>query len=181
MRFHSTRSLQVWWPLSSWKFTAAVFRYMDKRVRSTKFQGCENHSFVQKEGERADCNNHRGISLLCIAGKILARIIVRRATALAEEMNPESQCGYRENRSYSGHAFCRASSARKMQRTAAWPLYSLCGSNKGLWLGVPYRTLDAPPQSWFLRKGDNHHLTFSWWHASTCCGRRAEICSLWSR
>ena len=55
------------------------------------------HLFKRKGG-RADCNNHRGISLLSIAGKILARIINSRISGLAESLQPESQCGYRTER-----------------------------------------------------------------------------------
>ena len=42
-----------------------------------------------------DCNNHCGISLFSIAGKILARIINSRISVLAESLQPKSQCGYR--------------------------------------------------------------------------------------
>ena len=51
------------------------------------------HLFKCK-GDRVDCNNH-GISLLSIAGKILARIINSRISILAESLQPESQCSYR--------------------------------------------------------------------------------------
>ena len=39
--------------------------------------------------------NYRRISLLCIAGKIFARILLDRLLQLAEEILPESQCGFR--------------------------------------------------------------------------------------
>ena len=57
-------------------------------------------SLFKNKGQRADCGNHRGISLLSIAGKILARIMLNRAVhSIAEENLPESQCGFRRNRS----------------------------------------------------------------------------------
>ena len=49
----------------------------------------------KRKGERADCTNHRGISLLGIAGKILVRIINSRISALAKSLQLQSQCGYR--------------------------------------------------------------------------------------
>ena len=45
------------------------------------------------------CDNHRGISLLCIAGKILARILLNRLIDHLEQgLLPESQCGFRKER-----------------------------------------------------------------------------------
>uniref|UniRef100_H3ABH8 Reverse transcriptase domain-containing protein n=1 Tax=Latimeria chalumnae TaxID=7897 RepID=H3ABH8_LATCH len=42
------------------------------------------------------CGNYRGISLLSIAGKILARIILNRLILnISENMLPEAQCGFR--------------------------------------------------------------------------------------
>ena len=55
---------------------------------------------VQNKGSRADCGNYRGISLLSIAGKILARVILNRMIdSVAENALPDSQCGFRPGRS----------------------------------------------------------------------------------
>ena len=53
----------------------------------------------KNKGNRHVCDNHRGISLLSIAGKTLARIIVNRLTSkVADQVIPESQCGFRSAR-----------------------------------------------------------------------------------
>jgi hypothetical protein len=53
------------------------------------------HLYKHK-GNRQACDNHRGISLLSIAGKILARILLNRLTShLDQGLLPESQCGFR--------------------------------------------------------------------------------------
>ena len=52
----------------------------------------------KRKCDQTDCNNHRGISLLGITGKILTWVIINRINTLAEEVNPESQCGFRKNR-----------------------------------------------------------------------------------
>ena len=50
-------------------------------------------------GEKSDCSNYRGITLLSIAGKILARVLLNRLIpALAKDNLPETQCGFRANR-----------------------------------------------------------------------------------
>ena len=54
----------------------------------------------KRKGNRQVCDNHRGISLLSIAGKILARILLNRLiNHLEEGLLPESQCGFRQGRS----------------------------------------------------------------------------------
>ena len=56
-------------------------------------------TLYKNKGERSDCNNYRGISLLSIVGKIYARVLLVRLQKLAERVYPESQCGFRAGRS----------------------------------------------------------------------------------
>ena len=56
-------------------------------------------TLYKNKGDRSYCNNYRGISLLCIAGKLFARVALRRLQQLAERVYPESQCGFRSQRS----------------------------------------------------------------------------------
>ncbi len=51
------------------------------------------------------CGNYRGISLLAIAGEVLAKIILGRLQAISEETLPESQSGFRAGRSTSDMIF----------------------------------------------------------------------------
>ena len=57
------------------------------------------HLFKRK-GSPEVCDNHRGISLLSIAGKILARVLLNRFNEHLEQsvLLPESQCGFRKDR-----------------------------------------------------------------------------------
>ena len=58
-------------------------------------------------------DDHRGISLLSIAGKILARVLLNRLTAHVNlhEVLPESQCGFRAGRGTADMIFA----ARQLQ------------------------------------------------------------------
>ena len=56
-------------------------------------------TLYKNKGDRSDCNNYRGISLLSIVGKVFARVVLKRLQVLAEQVYPESQCGFRANRS----------------------------------------------------------------------------------
>ena len=57
------------------------------------------HLFKRKWNPQV-CDNHRGISLLSIAGKILARVLLNRLNNHLERSGllPESQSGFRKNR-----------------------------------------------------------------------------------
>lgn len=61
---------------------------------------------IYKKGDRSICGNYRGISLLCTAGKIFSKIILNRLKILAEEILPESQSGFRADRSTNDMIFC---------------------------------------------------------------------------
>ena len=66
----------------------------------------------KRKGNRQCCDNHRGISLLSIAGKILAKILLNRLTAhLDQGLLPESQCGFRKDRGTTDMVFA----ARQLQ------------------------------------------------------------------
>ena len=66
-------------------------------------------TIYKRKGEKTECGNYRGLSLLDVAGKILAKILVSRLnTMIAEKILPESQSGFRANRSTSDMLFvCR--------------------------------------------------------------------------
>ena len=56
-------------------------------------------TLYKNKGERNDCINYRGISLLIIVGKAFARVALKKLQSLAERVYPESQCGFRAKRS----------------------------------------------------------------------------------
>ena len=79
-------------------------------------------TLFKNKGERSDCNNYRGISLLSIIGKVFAKVILIRLQKLAERVYPESKCGFRAGRSTIDMVF----SLRQLQekcREQQMPLY----------------------------------------------------------
>ena len=54
----------------------------------------------KRKGNPQVCDNHKGISLLSIAGKIRAKILLQRLNAHLDKAGliPESQCGFRKDR-----------------------------------------------------------------------------------
>ena len=62
-------------------------------------------TLYKNKGDRGDCNNYCGISLLSVVGKLLARVVLKRLQVLADRVYPESQCGFRANRSTTDMVF----------------------------------------------------------------------------
>jgi hypothetical protein len=54
---------------------------------------------IYKKGDKNDCNNYRGISLLSTAYKILSNILLARLTPYFSEIIWDHQCGFHRNRS----------------------------------------------------------------------------------
>ena len=54
---------------------------------------------IYKNGDKTDCNNYRGISLLPATYKIVSNIFLSKLTPDAEEIIGDNQCGFRHNRS----------------------------------------------------------------------------------
>jgi sorting nexin-29 len=57
------------------------------------------------KGEKSECNNYRGISLLNIVYKIIAAVITKRLNQYAEELIGEYQNGFCNNRSTTNNIF----------------------------------------------------------------------------
>ncbi|KAI8519266.1 hypothetical protein Bbelb_025230 [Branchiostoma belcheri] len=79
-------------------------------------------TLYKNKGDRSDCNSYRGISLLSIVGKVFAKVVLSRLQVLANRVYPESQCGFRAERSTTDMIF----SVRQLQekcREQQKPLY----------------------------------------------------------
>jgi len=61
---------------------------------------------IHKKGDKTDCNNYRGISLLPATYKILSNILLSRLIPYATEIIGDHHCGFRRNRSTIDHIFC---------------------------------------------------------------------------
>jgi len=61
---------------------------------------------IYKKGNKIDCNNYRGISILPNTYTILSNILLSRSIPYSEEIIGDHQCGFRRNRSTTDHIFC---------------------------------------------------------------------------
>jgi hypothetical protein len=60
---------------------------------------------VQKKGDKTDCSNYHGMSLLSTSYRILSNIVLSRLTPCVDEIIGEHQCGFRYNRSTTDQIF----------------------------------------------------------------------------
>jgi hypothetical protein len=60
---------------------------------------------IHKKGDKTDCSNYQGISLLSTSYRILSNIILARLTPYADEIIGDHQCGFRRNRSTTDQIF----------------------------------------------------------------------------
>jgi len=61
---------------------------------------------IYKTGDKIECGNYRGLSLLRTTYKILSNILLSKLTSYAEEIIWYHQNGFRHNRSTADHIFC---------------------------------------------------------------------------
>jgi len=61
---------------------------------------------IYMKGDKTDCSNYRGVSLLPTTYKTLSNILLSRLTPYAEEIIGDHQCGFQRNRSTTDHIFC---------------------------------------------------------------------------
>jgi sorting nexin-29 len=61
---------------------------------------------IYKKGDKMDCSNYRGISLLSTSYKILSNILLSRLTPYVDEIIGDHQTGFRRNRSTTDKIFC---------------------------------------------------------------------------
>ena len=80
---------------------------------------------VHKKGDKTDCDNYRGISLLPTTYKILSNILLSRLTPYAEEIIGDHQCGFRCNKLTTDHLFCIVRCLRKNGNTMKQCISSL--------------------------------------------------------
>ena len=85
---------------SAEKLTGLFHIMWRKEAIPQEFKDATNSHLFKRKGNPQVCDNHRGISLLSIAGKILARVLLNRLNEHLERSGllPESQCVVRKNR-----------------------------------------------------------------------------------
>jgi sorting nexin-29 len=61
---------------------------------------------IYKQGDKLECHNYRGISLLNVTYKIFTTLVTRSIEPYAEGIIGDYQCGFRIGRSTTDQIFC---------------------------------------------------------------------------
>ena len=123
-------------------------------------------SFYSK-GHPQVCDNHRGISLLSMAWKIIARVLLNRLNEHLERSGllPESQCGFGKNRGTIDMIF-----TARQPGTECGPLHNLCRPYQSIWHGQSWEALENYSKVWLSCLIYSNGAVVPWWYA--CKGPR---------
>ena len=69
---------------------------------------------IYKKGNRKECSNYRGISLLSVVGKLYASVLVDRVRVIVEDVLDEVQGGFRPLRGCQDQIFCLRQAIEKL-------------------------------------------------------------------
>lgn len=76
------------------KLTSLFRSIWEARKVPQDFKDASMVQIYKGKGDKTSYDNHRRISLMCVAGKVLARVILNRLITHIDVIAPESQCGF---------------------------------------------------------------------------------------
>ena len=139
-----------------------ISHYVEKRSHPSRIQGCNNYPPIQKERESSACNNHRGISLLSVAGKILARVLLNRLNGQGFYQKASVDSGKTEEQ---WTWPLQHDSFKKNARNRMWLLHDLCRPHQSIWHNQSWGTLENYGKVWLSCQIHSNGAAIPWWYA----------------
>ena len=99
---------------------------------SQSIAGCSQFLSVHSKGEKSVCSNYQGITLLSIAGKILARVLLNRLIPTIAQEISRKPVWIQVEQSHRRHNFRAEADTREMQRTEHGSICSFRRPDRGL-------------------------------------------------
>ena len=87
---------------------------------------------IPKKGNLKCCDNWRGITLLEVVGKVVARVVQNRLQELAEKLLPESQCGFKKGRGCNDMIFTIRQMSEKAVEHRTKQFFYICRFKNGI-------------------------------------------------
>ena len=127
--------------------------------------------YSTSKGDKTECGNYRGISLVSHAGKVLLKVAARRLSVYCEAMGllPEEQCGFRPGFSTTDMMFV----VRRLQEVGRKAELSLHMCFIDLQKAydrhrLPHSSVAGTPSHRSTTADDNSHPTIPQWDKSLC-------------
>jgi hypothetical protein len=94
---------------------------------------------VHKKGDKTECSNYRGISLLSTSYNILSNVLLSRLSLYVDEIIGDHQCGFRHNRLTTDRIFCICQIVEKKWESIIVPFHKKgekteCSNYRGILL-----------------------------------------------
>ena len=125
-----------------------------------------------KYGGEQVCTNSRGIALLSTAGKVLAKVLCKRLiTHIMERIVPETQWGFRPDRSTNDMIFVARQFFEKCRET--------CRLIKGIRHCPTWYVEESFFKGWLPTKICQFGEAVSWWNGSIGTDRRLKLGIIW--
>ena len=125
-----------------------------------------------KYGGEQVCTNSRGIALLSTAGKVLAKVLCKRLiTHIMERIVPETQWGFRPDRSTNDMIFVARQFFEKCKET--------CRLIKGIRHCPTWYVEECFFKGWLPTKICQFGEAVSWWNGSICTDRQLKLGIIW--
>ena len=145
-------------------------RTWDQEAVPRDFKDARIVHIFKRKGNRAYCDNHQGISLLSIAGKIIARVVLSRLSlrpaqrgySARESMRLPSWPGYHR------HNLRCTSDSREVPQTTPGSLHDFYRPNQGLRLCSQGRSLEGSEEYWMSRQVRQHCEILPRWNDGMC-------------
>ena len=157
-----------------------LFRIMwRKEAIPQEFNDASIIHLFKRKGNTHLCANRRGISLLSIAGKVLARVPLNRLNEQSR-LVPESQCGFIKDRGTIWHDLHSKAASREMPGTEHGFLHDLCWLYQSIWYSQSWGSLENYGEVWLSDQVHSNRKAVPRWYA--CTGPTMEsflIHSLW--
>ena len=104
-RWHFTRNSQLGEPKLKACLLSLYNTYWQRQTVPQDFKDALIVKIYKRKGDSRNCDNHWGISLLSITGKVLAKVMLNRLKTISEQLLPEPQCGSCAGRSIASMIF----------------------------------------------------------------------------
>ena len=164
------------------RLTKLCEQIWDQKAVPQDFKDAMIVHIFKRKGDRACYDDHRGISLLSIAGKIVVRVLLNR---LSSHVQHNGEGSARESMrlpswpGYYRHDLCCSSDSRKVSWTTPGSLHDFHRPNQGLRLCSQGWSLEGSEEDWMPGQVRQHCEILPRWHDRMCTWWWRDIFTLW--